>query len=135
MVPQRDDLRPEASGGVSLWYIATRAGVSGRSDNWILNYVRMLVANDGFPSPLPNYSLSRRRKLTGILYSSRWLRTAVDAWFDGFLPPQLVGVVEDRQLQRDAALLDQRAEALAEIATLGARACLSGSKYHLETRE
>lgn len=120
MVPARDDLRAAQHGGVSLWYIATRAGVSGRSDNWILSYVRMLVANDDFPAPLPNYDLGGKKK-DGILFSSRWLRAAVDAWFDGFLPPRLAAVADDRQLERDADILDQRADALAGVAAGAAR--------------
>lgn len=106
--PSRDDLRAEQQGGVSLWYIATRAGVSHRSPGWLLNYVRMLIANERFPAPLPYFGLNGSRR-TGITLHSRWLRLAVDSWFDGFLPPQLVSVAEDRQAARDAQLLDARA--------------------------
>lgn len=112
MRPTRDDLSPERQGGVSLWYIATRAGLTGRSDNWILNYVRMLHANEAFPEPLPNFTLGGVKR-SGILFSSRWLRAAVDAWFYSFLPPALVAVVEEEQLAADAEKLDQRAQALA----------------------
>jgi hypothetical protein len=108
--PTRDDLRATQQGGVSLWYIATRAGVSDKSDNWILNYVRELHANEKFPAPLPYYD--SRKKRPGIHLQSRWLRAAVDAWFDGFLPPHLVTVANDRELERDAHRLDRAAELL-----------------------
>jgi hypothetical protein len=118
--PTRDDLRAAQQGGVSLWYIATRAGVSDKSDNWILNYVRELHANEHFPSPLPYYDSKKKRR--GIHMQSRWLRAAVDAWFDGFLPPHLVSVADDRRLERDADLLDSRAQELAGGAYAGGRA-------------
>jgi hypothetical protein len=86
-----------------------------RSENWVLNFVRQLHANEKFPSPLPYYD--SRKKRSGIHLQSRWLRTAVDAWFDGFLPPHLVTVADDRQLEPDAARLDQRAGALAGAAS------------------
>jgi hypothetical protein len=111
LVPSKDDLRPAQQGGVSLWYIATRAGVGDRSDNWVLNYVRELHANESFPGPLPYYD--SRKKRPGIHLQSRWLRAAVDAWFDGFLPPHLVTVSDERTLSRDAELLDRAAAELA----------------------
>jgi hypothetical protein len=96
LAPTRDDLRAEQQGGVSLWYIATRAGVSDKSGNWILNYVRLLVANEDFPKPLPYYGLNEKKR-QGLTLHSRWNRVAVDAWFDGFLPPRLVAVAEERR--------------------------------------
>lgn len=118
LAPTRDDLRAEQQGGVSLWYIATRAGVSGRSANWILNYVRLLIANEAFPGPLPYFGLNAKKR-HGLGLHSRWLRLAVDSWFDGFLPPRLAAVAEDRATARDAHILDGRAAELA--ATAGAR--------------
>jgi hypothetical protein len=112
LVPTRDDLRAEQQGGVSLWYIATRAGVSDKSGDWLLNYVRLLIANEHFPKPLPYFGLNERRR-QGVGLHSRWIRTAVDAWFDGFLPPHLVTVTDDRNAARDAHLLDARAGELA----------------------
>jgi hypothetical protein len=119
LAPTRDDLRAEQQGGVSLWYIATRAGVSDKSGNWVLNYVRLLIANEDFPKPLPYFGLNAKRR-TGIHAHSRWNRVAVDAWFDGFLPPQLVSVAEDRRTANDAHILDQRAGELAGAAAAGA---------------
>lgn len=118
MVPSKDDLKATAQGGVSLWYIATRCGVSDRSDNWILNYVRCLVANERFPTPLPSYDLGGRKR-EGITFHSRWLRFAVDAWFNGTLPPHLVSFNDNAIEARDAARLDQRADELAGAARLG----------------
>lgn len=114
LAPAKTDLQPEKSGGVSLWYIATRAGIADRSDNWVLNYARMLVANNHFPAPLPYYGLSGKTR-DGIHFGSRWIRAAVDAWFDGLMPPHLALVANDTATARDAHLLDQRAGQLAEV--------------------
>jgi hypothetical protein len=112
LAPTRDDLRAEQQGGVSLWYIAGRLGRSDRSQHWVVRHVERLIDGEAFPKPLPDYRAGRKR--AGINNHSRWLRTAVDAWFDGLIPPHLVPVVESRQAANDAARLDQRA---AELAT------------------
>jgi hypothetical protein len=116
LAPSRDDLRADQQGGVSLWYIARRAGFSNRSGAWMVNYVRQLIARDHFPAPLPYYGLNERKR-EGLGLHSRWNRLAVDAWFDGFIPPHLVPVANDRQAGRDAGLLDQRAVELATAAS------------------
>jgi len=113
LAPARTDLLPaERQAGVSLWYIANRAGYGERGADWILNYVRLLHANESFPPPLPFFPLNGRKK-AGIHFKSRWLRAAVDAWFDGFMPPQLALVAGNAQAARDAELLDARAAELA----------------------
>jgi hypothetical protein len=122
LAPSRDDLRAEQQGGVSLWYIATRAGVSDRSANWLLNYVRLLIANERLPQAAPLFR-AQRQAAPGHHLHSRWIRTAVDAWFDGFLPPHLVAVANDRNAERDAVKLDQRAGiSKAEAAAIAAAA-------------
>jgi hypothetical protein len=111
--PCRTDLLPAEKGaGVSLWYVAMRLGLTGRSAQWLLNHIRQLVANHGFPPPFPHFMLDGRKR-DGITLASRWLREAADAWFDGFLPPALAEAAEAARLARDAETLDQRAKALA----------------------
>ena len=118
LAPTRDDLRAEQQGGVSAWYIATRGGFSDKSGNWILNWIRMAIANEAFPKPLPYWGLNEKKR-SGVGLHSRWLRTAVDAWFDGFLPPHLVTVAETRREAADAGLLDARAGELAACGAVG----------------
>lgn len=120
VAPTRDDLKTDQQSGVSLWYVAKRAGFSNRSVVWLINYVRLLIANDHFPTPLPYYGFNKRKR-QGIGLHSRWNRTAVDAWFDGFIPPHLVPVANDRDAGRDAGILDQRADELATAASGAAR--------------
>lgn len=117
LAPTRDDLRNEQQGGVSLWYIATRAGVSDKSATWILNYVRLLIESESFPAPLPYFGLNAKKR-NGVGLHSRWNRVAVDAWFNGFLPASVAVAVEERRIANDAHVLDGRAD---ELATAGAR--------------
>lgn len=106
-----DQLPAERGAGVSLWYIARRAGVIEWSETRILAYVRLLHAQEGFPPPIPSFRSGALRR--GIHFKSRWVRFAVDAWFDGRVPPQLAEAANDLQSRRDAELLDARAAELA----------------------
>jgi hypothetical protein len=115
LAPTKDDLREH--GGVSPWYIARRAGISDRSDAWILNTIRNLIAQEAFPKPLPHFDLQGRRR-DAVNLHSRWIRAAVDAWFDGQLPPHVAASIADRRAANDGALLDSRAGELAATGRL-----------------
>jgi hypothetical protein len=53
----------------------------------MVNHVRTLMRNHGFPAPLP--SSARGGRLTSeVTRGSTWLRAAVDTWLDGFLPSE-----------------------------------------------
>lgn len=110
-----DQLPAEKGAGVSLWYVAMKLGLSGRSPQWLLGHVRQLIDRHNFPPPFPHYMLDGTRR-EGITRASRWHRAAVDAWLDGFLPPEMLLAVEDRRAAEDAARLDQRAAELAGLA-------------------
>lgn len=112
LTPARADLKADGP-SCTLWYIAMRAGRSEKSGGWLLSYVRLLHLNEGFPPPLPDYVLKTGKRKEGIHLESRWVREAVDAWFNQFLPPELVAVAEDMRQRRDAETLDQRAALLA----------------------
>lgn len=119
LAPTKDDLRAEQQGGVSAWYIAGRAGISDRSAAWILSTIRQLIAQEGFPKALPHFDLQGRKR-PEINLHSRWVRPAVDAWFDGQMPPHLAEVAANRQAANDAQKLDARAGELAGAAATGA---------------
>lgn len=111
--PCKTDLLPAEKGaGVSLWYVAMRLGLTGRSQQWLLGHVRQLIARNGFPAPFPHYLLDGTAR-QGVTLASRWLREAVDAWLDGFLPPELADAAAAARLAADAAALDARAAQLA----------------------
>lgn len=110
--PARSDLLPPEKGaGVTLWYVAMKAGLLDWSAERLVRHVRLLHAQEGFPPPLPSFRSGARRR--GICLTSRWLRDAVDAWFDGQLPPEAIAPANDLRRRRDAETLDQRAAQLA----------------------
>ncbi|SFR86776.1 hypothetical protein [Sphingomonas jatrophae] len=78
--------RPALTYGMGT--IARRLGCDQRSHNWQVNYLRQLIKLEGFPAPLPH---PRGTKLLvgaeAVGTHARWQRIAVDAWFDGQLPP------------------------------------------------
>jgi hypothetical protein len=112
LVPTPADTRPD-SRSCSLWYIAGRLGQRERSERWIADQVAQLVELESFPPPLPLFSVSKRRRVAGITGARRWNRDAVDAWFDGLIPPGLVAAIETRTAALHAATLDARAAELA----------------------
>lgn len=116
-VPVPADLR-EGSRSCSLFYIARRLGYGERSEGWLVSYVDCLISHEGFPPPLPLYRVTggSRRKVDRLGGGHRWNRDAVDAWFDGTIPPKLAAVVEDGLAARYAAQLDARAAALGAVA-------------------
>lgn len=61
--------------GVGLFYIGHRLGRTVASEKWLRARVDWLIANHGFPPPLPSPRKNER------IFSRR----AVDAWFDGQL--------------------------------------------------
>lgn len=116
MIVSAEADRRAGSRTCSLWYVAGWLGKRERSPQWLADYVQKLVERQNFPRPLPDYRAGRLvEKVTG---SSRWLTQAVDAWFDGLLPPGIAeGAGDDaaraRVAARWAGTLDQRAAALA----------------------
>jgi hypothetical protein len=117
-VPTSADLRP-GSQSCSLWYIAGRLGYREKAETWLVAYVSELIAGDGFPPPLPLYRALhsvRPVRLDKVTASHRWNRDAVDAWFDGTIPPPLVEARNDNVAARFAAQLDARANAIAGAA-------------------
>jgi len=103
---------------VGLFYIAGRLGHRGRTERWLASYLEQLIANDGFPPPLPLYRGVGKlaRKVDTITGSTRWTRAGVDAWFDGFLPPALAVAADERAALEHAATLDARAAEMAAAA-------------------
>ena len=80
-------------------------------------YVQMLIESAGFPPPLPHLGKGEdgaAALVPAINYrKSRWQRAAVDAWFDGIVPPQHRAAIDDQAARAAADRLDQAAEALA----------------------
>lgn len=93
-----------------------RPGGGLTSDNWRIRYVEDLIADSGFPQPVP--FRDRAAKLTReVQPRSRWLVEAVDSWFDGLMPASAVEA-KDRAAQTSAANdMDDRAMHLQLVKT------------------
>lgn len=88
-----------------------RLGQEHRSTRWQIAYLTLLIADEGFPAPLP---LAIGTGLTSeVKPRSRWAQDSVDRWFDDRTPPGTSEAV-DRQAARQAGdIMDQRAAAFA----------------------
>ena len=99
------DLNPRNRDTCGVYDVAGRLGQAHRDLPWLRRYLDRLIEHDDFPAPFP---LIR----SGVQAASRWPVVAVDAWFDGQLPPAaraLVGQAEryaiDARLAAGAATL------------------------------
>lgn len=95
---------PSPLQAIDMAYVAFRLGIREKTEATQRRHILDLVANHGFPSSLPGRLGCR---------SLRWDRRAVDAWFDGLLPPQARDHLEDSAAAIVLADLTARAEAIA----------------------
>lgn len=90
-------------------------GTRPRTLTWQLNYLRDLIANADFPTPLP---LRIRERGSGTIRltdqvqrASRWQRRAVDQWFDDQLPPG-AAAADTAERRAGETIMDERALAI-----------------------
>lgn len=102
----------------TIWYIRRELGRADYGDGRLVTYVRALVASRGFPPPLPHEK--RGHLVEEVTVNSRWLRSAVDAWLDDFLPPEAAASVD--RAQRAAAADEMDAAAFGLRLVRGGRA-------------
>lgn len=89
-------------------YVQGQLGQNTLSQRRMVEYLRKLIADHGFPPPLP--AIVKGGALTREPHpSSRWLRTAVHAWLDGYIPPDCAATIDDQAFA--AAALDMDAAA------------------------
>jgi len=105
----------------TLSYIKRQLGRGDFGDRRMCTYVRALMQHEGFPPPLP--CLVKRELTREVTPKSRWIRSAVDAWIEDFLPPANAAAV-DRIAQLQAADdMDAAAANLGRLAVIqGGRA-------------
>jgi hypothetical protein len=85
----------------TLWFIRRELGQHGYSDRRMIAYVRQLIAHHDFPHPLP--AMTKGGALSAdVTARSTWVRAGVEAWIEGFLPPDGAALV-DRKARADAA--------------------------------
>lgn len=79
-------------------------GGRATSNDWRSGHVNGLIANAGFPKPLPDHTGSRI-----VNARSRWQLEPVDCWFDGETPADALGHANPADLALHAADMDNRA--------------------------
>jgi len=99
-------------------YIKQRAGALRLGNTALVRYVAALVADSGFPEPFPLF-VKGQGNTREVRLGSRWNVRAVDAWFDGQLPPDLACAISQQDMARAADTMDQRA---ANLRLVGASA-------------
>lgn len=118
---RRDRANPHV---LTFGQVAFALGIRGRSIGYQTGYIRQLHTRQNFPAPLPSYNKTRNELIQGeaaITPRAQWQRAAVDAWFDGQLPPGALASRLARETAADAAALDANAASLfgpAEAAAL-----------------
>lgn len=92
----------------TIGYIQRELGQNALSQPRLVKYLRALIGGHGFPAPLP--TILKGGTLTRDVHaSSKWVRAAVDAWIDGFIPPDQAATIDDQAFA--AAALDMDANA------------------------
>lgn len=99
----------------TIGYIQRELGQNRLSQPRLENYLRALILDHGFPPPLP--TMVKGGKLTSDVHrSSRWSRAAVDAWIDGFIPPDCAATIDDQAHAAAALDMDDAATNLRLVA-------------------
>ena len=94
----------------NIWQVARRLGVPGFGEDRLARYLAQLIADHGFPRPLP--APCKRRVVAAVHANSQWVALAVDHWFDGFLPPDCHAALDARALDAAASQMDDAAQQL-----------------------
>lgn len=83
-----------------------------RSDKSLVRFVALLIAEQGFPQPIPHLKHGGGLE-TGVALKSEWLRAAVESWLeDNFLPPSAAAMLDRAGADEAAAAMDAAAASL-----------------------
>lgn len=102
-----------------LSYIRQRLGRDDYKSGRMVTYVSRLIEKRGFPQPLPSMSVRKPDLIDGVTVNSRWLRPAVDQWFDDFLPPAAALALDEAARKAAAADMDAAAANLGRLRVVG----------------
>lgn len=97
----------------SVWSfqeVCRRLGLTGRAERYQLAYIDGLIAEFGFPRPLP--VRSRGRFIESAHRKATWQAAAVEAWLLDRLPPDVAAAQARREADAAAERLDARAAAI-----------------------
>lgn len=94
----------------SILYIRRETGQTHYKERRLVTYVTLLIAEHGFPAPLP--ALVGGKLTTRVTTGSEWLRDAVDQWLDDYLPPRTAAAMLDAAQESAAKQMDASASNL-----------------------
>lgn len=95
----------------SFGYVQHQLGCDHLSQRRMAAYLTSLIADHGFPRPLPA-PVKGGKLTTAVHFSSKWHRAAVDAWIDGFIPPDQAATIDEQACALAAAEMDDAARNL-----------------------
>lgn len=72
-------------------------------------YIRGLIAEHGFPRPLPHLAHGSKVSLDIHATRSQWIRVAVEAWLADFLPPAGAAALDAAAMRAAAEDMDDMA--------------------------
>jgi hypothetical protein len=98
----------DAEPTVTAWWIQRQLGHKG-SDKLLEAFLEGLIAQHGFPEPLPHQKWGGGLDTALNARRSRWLRVAVLAWLDNYLPPEAVVSLDAAHQAAAAEDMDQAA--------------------------
>jgi hypothetical protein len=92
----------------TLHWICRQLGHAG-TDVSKIRYVEGLIANLGFPRPLPH--LAHGGRISGDIHAqrSRWIRRGVEVWMGDYLPPAAAAALADEAAHEAAEEMDRNA--------------------------
>lgn len=92
-------------------YIQGQLGQGRLPPRRMVQYLQGLVDHHRFPAPLP--AIVKGGQLTTQVHpSSKWIRSAVHAWLDGFIPPDAAATLDDQAYAAAAIDIDANANNL-----------------------
>ncbi|WP_310532536.1 hypothetical protein [Novosphingobium sp.] len=100
--------QPDPEPTCTLPWVRLQLGAQELTSGRLVRYVGLLIAERGFPPPLPNFS-QRTGLSDEVTKDSRWIRSAVEAWLLDFLPPANAGAVDAAAMKAAAAEMDAAA--------------------------
>lgn len=98
----------DAAPSCTLGYVQKLLGTVTMSDERAARYVQALVDEHSFPAPFPTF-LRNNRTTLDVHPRSRWNRAAVDAWFEGYVPPSAAAHIDARAMAEAGKAMDANA--------------------------
>ncbi|WP_068090936.1 hypothetical protein [Novosphingobium rosa] len=109
--------RRDPAPSCDLAYITRALGLPLMGSRALIARIDALIAQRGFPKPLPSMRRRRPGEATGQLTDevttrSTWLVAAVTAWLDNYMPPSAQAAVDAASIRAAAIEMDGNARRL-----------------------